>query len=113
MAELPTKITPADVAEPQLLQRAGSIADAQNFNVFVQVSKITKADTVNPVRKTESVNEKFSANQKLMQSQADVASNRGTITGSAFYVGMTSPYPRPNNFLFNERTNTGTTNFEK
>jgi hypothetical protein len=110
MPELNPKISPFDVARPKLLQKS-SIASAQDFNVIIEQSKINRKETLNPVPKTEDVNKKFSDAKKVEQSQMEVAKNRKQETSSQYFVGMSAPYPRANNFLHNKRTGDGTTNF--
>lgn len=113
MAELKTTISPFDVAKPQLLERAGSIAEAQKYNVLVEQSRITKAQTKNPVPKSENTREIHKAIRENFDDQIEVGKNMRNVTGNQFYTGSASPYPTPNNFLHNARTGSGTTNFER
>ena len=113
MKELPDKISLFNVQRPKLLQESGGISNAQYFNQIVKMGeKVQRKNNLNPVPKTESA-KKILANQADVESsQEEVAVENRKFTGKGFYLGTISPYPRPNNFLHNRRTGSGTTNFE-
>ena len=113
MPELRQQIYPLDVQRPQLLQEAGSIAGAKKFNVLVKISKIDREETVNPKPKSESARKILDRQAQVEETKKEVAKDNGNFVGEEFYIGMSSPYPKANNFLHNKRSGVGTTQFQR
>ena len=112
MVELRQQIYPLDVQRPKLLQES-SIASAQAFNQIIKISTIQREKTLNPILETESAERIIERQRDIELTKKEVAIKDKKYTGEQYYVGMITPYPRANNFLYNERNNVGTTSFEK